>query len=161
MLRNQDFAGVRLAALGFEVVGTCAEAANKEVFLIKVNAVFRASGPEFSPDNAERNSGIRFSQKNEPGDIGTIGRFRGNPLPYGSCELNGPKTGMDLLVPDPSFFESVEHVARACLAAGATSMLLHLDVAYTEQCNLELSNEFVSALARAGVTITMSCYEDV
>ncbi|HOX45004.1 MAG TPA: hypothetical protein PK668_15500 [Myxococcota bacterium] len=128
--------------------------------MVRVSIGFRASGPKFSPKNVERHTGIRFSKKNEPGDIGTIGRYRDHPLPYGSCELNGPETGVDLQVPDPSFFESIEGAARECLMAGATSMLLHLDVAYTDQCNLELSKDFVSALARAGVSITMSCYED-
>ncbi len=127
--------------------------------MVKIGVTLRASGPEFSPEEAERHSGIRFSKKNEPGDLGRIGRFQGQPLPYGSGELNGPESGMDLKIPNRSFFESIERLARACLAAGATSVLLHLDVAYTEQCNLELSNEFVSALARTGVAITMSCYD--
>lgn len=128
--------------------------------MVKVSVVFRAFGPEFSPDNAERNAGVRFSKKNEPGDAGTSGRFRGRPLPYGSCELNGPERSVALDMPDPKFFHSIQHVARECLAAGATSMVLHFDVAYVDQCNLEFSSEFVLALARTGVAVTMSCYED-
>ncbi len=38
-------------------------------------------------------------------------------------------------------------------------MLFHMDVAFREQCNIELSHEFVSALAQLGIGITMSCFE--
>lgn len=35
-------------------------------------------------------------------------------------------------------------------------MVIHLDIAYTEQCNNEMSEEFLSAAARAGVALTIS-----
>lgn len=124
----------------------------------KSSGVFRASGPEFSPRSVERQTGILFSQQNEPGDIGTTGRYRGQPRPYGSCTLPGPNSGLDLQAPDAGFFEAVERLAGACRAAGATTVVIHLDIAYTEQCNFEMSEEFLSAAARAGVALTISCH---
>lgn len=126
--------------------------------MVKISGVFLASGPHFSPGNVERQTGILFSQQNEPGDIGTTGRYRGQSRPNGSCRLFGPKSGLDLQVPDPGLFEAVERVAGACRAAGATTTVIQLDVAYTEQCNFEMSEEFLSAVARAGVALTISCY---
>lgn len=38
-------------------------------------------------------------------------------------------------------------------------MYVSLAVAFTDQCNLELSPEFISAFARRGITLTMSCFE--
>ncbi len=128
--------------------------------MVKISGVFLASGPEFSPRSVERQTGILFSQQNEPGDIGTTGRYRGQPRPYGSCTLLGPNPGLDLQVPDPRFFEAVERLAGACRAAGATTVVIQLGVAYAEQCNFEMSEELLSAVARAGVALTISCYPE-
>lgn len=128
--------------------------------MLKTTTVFRATGSDFSPANAERVSGVSFSKKNEPGSTGTTGRYRGQPLPYGSGELVDSENEIDLQNPNVMFFAVIERIAPACLAAGATLMLLHIDVAYTDQCNIEFSHEFVAALAQLGISITMSCFED-
>lgn len=127
--------------------------------MVRVLAGFFASGPQFSPGVVERRTGVRFSRKNECGEMGMTGRYRGQPIPYGSGDFQGPEAGLDPQVPDEHFFESVEALARECSAAGATSMRLHLDVEYVDQCNLEWSSAFVSALGRARVAVTISCYE--
>ena len=127
--------------------------------MIEVDAEFRAYGSEFSPESVERSTGISFSKKKERGSTGILGRYRGQPVPYGSAELSGPETGLDLMVPDAPFFAAVEKLVPACLSAGATSMSLHLNVAFADQCNIELSPEFIAALARLGIILTMSCFE--
>jgi hypothetical protein len=129
--------------------------------MVKVTAVLRATGTDFSPEAVEHLTGISFSKKHERGSSGTIGRYRGQPLPYGSAELASPETGMDLMVPDAPFFAAIEKLAPACSTAGATSTVLHIDVAFTDQCNIELSPEFISALARLGIPITMSCFQEI
>jgi hypothetical protein len=47
--------------------------------MIDIYAHCSLYGEEFSPTLAERESGVRFERKNEPGELGTIGRYRGKP----------------------------------------------------------------------------------
>ena len=127
--------------------------------MLKTSIVFRATGRGFSPTSVEGRTRIVFSKKNEQGDLGRLGRYRGLPTPYGSAEL-ASEAEADLLSPNNDFFRAVEVLAPACEAAGATEMHLHLDVAFREQCNLEIGPAFISAVARLGMTLTMSCYQD-
>jgi hypothetical protein len=39
-------------------------------------------------------------------------------------------------------------------------VVIQLGVAYAEQCNFEMSEELLSAVARAGVALTISCYPE-
>jgi hypothetical protein len=124
--------------------------------MVKCTASFRAHGEGFSPKSAERLTGLFFSKRNERGDLGTSGRASGQPLAYGSGEL---AVAMDLTAPDPLFFAAVENLVPACLSSGATDMLLHIDVEYTDQCNMEMSPAFVVALSRLGIPVTMTCFQ--
>ncbi len=126
--------------------------------MVKATYVFLAQGDAFSPTAAARATGVAFTRSNEPGDLGTKGNYLGQPRPYGSAELEGPAEA-DLEVPHAATFAAVECLAPACVAAGADSLRLHIDVAYVDQCNLELGPAFVEALARLGIAITLTCFE--
>lgn len=128
--------------------------------MIRASVSLRAWGGTFSPQEAERRSGVLFSEKQERGDIGGRGRFRGQPLPYGNAALRGPTEEMDLSLPDAEYFRAATALARVCEVSGAEIVVLHMTVAYKDQCNLEMSPAFVAALAGVGVPFTMSCYED-
>ena len=127
--------------------------------MLETSIVFRALGSSFSPAKVEARTGIVFSKKNERGEPGTSGRYRGSPIPYGSAELAGRAVQADLVSPDSEFFGAVQILVPACSAAGATEMNLHLDVAFSDQCNLEMGPEFIAAVGRLGITLTMSCFE--
>ena len=65
-------------------------------------------GQSFSPALAERTTGISFSSKNEPGELGTTGRYAGQPRPYGAATLT-----VDEHLPWPTKLDSmVELLAR-------------------------------------------------
>ena len=128
--------------------------------MIKLNITFRAYGVGFSPAVVARQTGVPFSRSNEPGSIGVIGRYRDQSVPYGSAELVCPEVCADLIIPDAWFFPALKRITPACLAAGATEVVLHVDVAFTDQCNLEMSSGFASSIADLGITLTMTCYDD-
>lgn len=128
--------------------------------MVRYSLVFRASGSEFSPDSVENSTGLTFSAKHEPGIVGTVGRYRGKRVPYGSAELVAPEEYADLAATDQLFLSAVARLAPACELGGATSISLHIDAAYRDQCNMDVSPEFLASLARLGVTITMTCFED-
>jgi len=117
-------------------------------------------GEAFSPSTAEKQTGIVFDAKNEPGEIARSGRYRNQPTPHGSATI---KFEDDLSSCDPLTTQSLNVLAESIPAfreAGATTIVIHCDVAYRDQCNLEMSPGFLAAIARLGVPLTLTCYQD-
>lgn len=126
--------------------------------MIRISLVFRAMGERFSPGVAEVQTGILFSKKNERGDIGDCGRYKGQPIPYGSGDLREPSDNSDLVIPSDAFFKALNILVPVCRKAMADSMLLHIDVAFEDQCNMELSEHFLRAVSKLGIPVTVSCF---
>jgi len=117
-------------------------------------------GKVFSPAEAERVTGIRFTVKNEPGDIGTTGRYRGHPTPYGAAQIDFEDEGMtgDMISPESRILDLLERHITAFRNAGAEEIILHLDVTFrTRQCNLEQSPALLARLAALNIYVTISC----
>jgi hypothetical protein len=128
--------------------------------MIKTTLVLCASGSTFSPAAAEERAGVSFSRKNEHGDLGVIGRYKGQAIPYGSADLFDMENGTDLAAPRAQFFDAIERAVPECEAAGATSIVLHINVAFSGQCNIEMSPGFIASVARLGIPLTLTCFED-
>lgn len=125
----------------------------------RVGAYLSIQGELFSPARAEAELGVDFGPaKNEPGALGTRGKFAGRAIPYGSASwVFQWETGE--LIPDsfPPF--SVPGLKGKLAALGAEDITLYVDVAYIAQCNFELSPALLGALAELGITVAISCYE--
>jgi len=131
--------------------------------MVRVFAELRAQGERFSPSEAERLAGVAFSTKSEPGEIGTMGRYAGKPKPYGSAELlmsveaeAAAAARGDLL--DGDWLRQVASMVPHCRPAGATSVVVHIDVSHDGQCNLAFSPEELTALASLGVPLTLTTF---
>jgi hypothetical protein len=116
-------------------------------------------GERFSPREAEAATGLALSDKTEPGALGTAGRYRGVPVPYGSATLEPPAS-----VPPTDrlgwLLATAAPHAEALRGLGAELWRLHVDVRYQAQCNLEFSPEEVAAVAALRVPFTVTCWED-
>ena len=130
--------------------------------MIWIEATCIFHGERYSPSKAERLSKLCFLEKNEPEEIGTVGRFKGLPLPYGSSTLWPPCQ----ITPDNADYGTewlvdklIEH-RSAFKAAGADTIILSLDVYHDGQCNLEFSPELLRKIADSSVPMILSCYED-
>ena len=44
-------------------------------------------GERFFPSRLRISGKVKIVRPNDPGDIGTTGRYRGKPIPYGSCDV--------------------------------------------------------------------------
>ena len=120
----------------------------------------RLWGESFSPSAAEKRTGIVFDVKNEPGEIARTGRYRNRPSPYGSAII---KFEDDRSSCDPLSAQSLNILIKNIQTfreAGATTIVLHCDVAYLDQCNLEMSPGFLAAIARLEIPFTISCSQD-
>lgn len=126
--------------------------------LVHLDYTLRASGETFSPTAAEARSGIQFSAKGEPGETATTGRYRGQPRPYGWAELRSP-SDVDG-GPGAPFLQAASALVAASTAFGASECTLHIDVAFREQCNFEMSCAAIVGLAKLGLPVTVSCFQD-
>jgi hypothetical protein len=125
-----------------------------------ITILYTARGDTFSPELAEAKSGINFDSKIEPGDIGKTGLYRGRPKPHGYAQKAWPDDEVDLVSPHIDFFAAITKLDLAATAAGADHRLIHLNVIYGNQCNLEFSPSFVKSLALLDLTVTVTCYSD-
>lgn len=127
--------------------------------MIHVVARLFVVGDQFSPAEAEARACFRFTRKSERGVLGTTGRYKGQPLPYGSAELEVTAPSTFLSTTDGPFFEAAEALTRAAQAQGEVDVRLHVDVDHDGQCNLEIAPGVLAALHRLGIPLTMTCYE--
>jgi hypothetical protein len=115
-------------------------------------------GDHFSPRLAEAKTGLTLVRKNEPGDIGTLGRHKGKPRPYGAASLEAPDDWTWdhkwdwLLMTLSTHIETL----RQC---GADDLVLDLGYFYDGQCNLEFSPLRLGQVAALGIPFAISCYE--
>ena len=115
-------------------------------------------GEQFSPKKAEAVTGLALSRKNEPGDIGDTGRYRGQPIPYGAASLETPETiGVSRRL--TWLLECVAPHVETLRRLGAELVRLHVEVRYQGQCNLEFSPGEVAGIAALRVAFTISCWD--
>src|SRR6267378_8340070 len=95
--------------------------------MYRLKAVCNIWGVRFSPSAAERSTGLTFSDRNEPFEIGTRGRYANRPTPYGAATLDPESTGgassnLDALL------DIVESQVPTLRVLGAEEIVLHCDV---------------------------------
>lgn len=126
--------------------------------MIEFSPYLKMSGEDFSPSRFEKSTGMIFSEKIERGDIGVRGRWKDKPIPYGMGVLEVPNT-----VPKGERFSwllgaAVPHSEQ--FSSQGAEIILHLCVAYKNQCNMEFTPEEILKIGKLGANFTISCYED-
>ena len=100
---------------------------------------------------------FRFTEQNDPGVIGTVGRYRGKPLPYGSASYVVPAS-----VPNADRIKHTVQIMEPILAsirdAGATDWHVSIGRYYFAQCNEAYSLEELQLIARLGCGFVYSAY---
>ena len=126
--------------------------------MVKIFPSCRLQGDGFSPVNAEKHTGLRLEVKQEPGEIAVRGRFAGRPAPFGSAVLRGDPKNREDATSEEVFLRLLDAHIDSFRAVGATDIVIHLDVEYDTQCNLEFEPEFIAALHRIGLPVRVTCY---
>ena len=122
-------------------------------------------GERFSPSSIKESSGLKFKDKNEVGDIGKLGRYKGKPIPYGSASIYVEKifpieeSEDGELIPD-NFIKLVEDNISNFKAAGATDIELRLSIFWKDQCNYDFSPKLIKRIGNLDIPFLVSCYED-
>jgi hypothetical protein len=124
--------------------------------MIKESPHITLSGARFSPSKFENEAGISFSTKHEKGDISPN---LGKEYDFGYGQLEAPDVLnnsekiewlLDLILPHINLLESM----------GVEEKVLHIDVGYNSQCNIEYRPEVIKKLHKFGGHLTLSCFED-
>ena len=131
---------------------------NDELEVFKIEGYCLFIGKHFSPLQVEKTTGLSFDEQNESGELGTTGRYKDSPLPYGSACINfsHPGTTPDLLPADINLINILSKYMTEIRAAGADEITLYVNVYYTAQCNIQLSPELLKILAGLNITIAIS-----
>jgi len=118
-------------------------------------------GDSLSPKAIEEKTKILFKKKNEPGDIGNTGKYRGTPIPYGSATLQ--PTDELMQTSSKEALKWLLGLVKANLDIfrknGASDVTLDLVVFHDGQCNLEFSVDELRRIAELGLPLTLSTYE--
>lgn len=127
---------------------------------IHVEGYWVASGAEFSPNAAERATQVLFSEKTEPGEICSRGRYRGRPAPegWGKRDFSVPPEDADLVSSNSEVLATLERCVAVYRTAGAAEIILHFNVSYHNQCNLQLTAPLIRRLANLGIDVTLTCF---
>ena len=114
---------------------------------------FEMWGEEFRPSRVA----FQFTEQRDPGVIATVGRYRGQPVLYGSASYVVPPS-----IPNAVRLRHVVHTFEPVLAdiraAGATDCQISIARYYHAQCNEEYSLEELQLIARLGCGFTYSAY---
>ncbi len=126
--------------------------------MIEETAYLIVYGPTFSPSAAAAEHGFPYENQNEPGEIGTAGRYKDRPIPDGHARVELTKNSTDG-IDSNNVHTSLARVIETCRRHGATDGHVHLDVKYVGQCNLELPPRLLHLLGSLGLPLTITCYE--
>lgn len=114
---------------------------------------FEMWGENFRPSRVP----FQFTEQHDPGVIGTVGRYRGKPVPYGSASYVVPPSILNTQRIRHAV-QTIEPVLAAIRAAGATDCHISIDRYYYAQCNEEYSLEELQLITRLGCGFTYSAY---
>lgn len=112
-----------------------------------------ASGAGFRPSTVS----APFSETEEPGAIGTRGRYRGIPVPVGSASFHVPETEQDGI---RYLHRLVFPLLPALRAAGATDFSIRITYDYEQQCALGFDSDELRLLADFECQVSIDCWRE-
>jgi len=125
------------------------------IALVVVGATF---DPEYLPNVTE----WMLASSNRPGDLGSVGRYRAKPLPYGSATLTPIKSSV-MEFDETEVCQFLAGIARnleTIRNAGGEDIHLDIAVTYRDQCNFEIGPTALGLLGKLGLTVSVSCLSE-
>jgi hypothetical protein len=118
--------------------------------IVLTQMTFVACGERFTPSKV----GAHFSKAHDPGVVGTVGRYRGVPIPYGSADFDVPEA-----VPEKIAYvhERAFPIMASMREAGAEEFWLHITYHYDAQCALGFSKEELKMILELDCELHIDC----
>ena len=126
--------------------------------MLRITTSINFWGANFDPIRVEQETGLLFTSKEEVGSVANYGRYKNQPLPYGSARFDAPETiGRDehVLWLAGKWAGKID-IARAC---GAEDIHFWVGYFYDTQCNCALSVEEIEAINELGIPYLFSVYQ--
>ena len=115
---------------------------------------FHIMGEQFRPSQMT----FAFTEAQDPGEEGVLGRYRGTPIPYGWAIIRVPSN-----IPNQDRIEYLHAAVLPLLPelaqAGATDWTLDIGRYYSTQCNEELTADQLTLIAQLRCSLTYSAYQ--
>lgn len=122
----------------------------------KISISLCSHGTRYDPVRTQAKAGVTFDRLQPRGQIAARGRYKGQPLPYGSSALECPQHERMLSEQSVPFFQSARAVVDAAKSA---SHYIDILIQYDDQPSCEMSSGFVAALERVGVHVHITFYK--
>ena len=129
--------------------------------MVRVRAICIAKGASFSPRAAEVQTGLRFSRKQEPGELSEVDRYQGHTSGQGRAELSLQDVGAleDLSGKNAAALDALARSLESLRRAGATELSLRFDIEYAGTCALHLPPDLLKKLGDLGLPLVITCFE--
>jgi hypothetical protein len=130
--------------------------------ITKLRIALVVVGATFSPGSLPNVGAWMLASSNKPGDLGSVGRYRAKPLPYGSATLTPTKASVVDFdeVEVSQFLAEVPRNLEAIRNAGGEDIHLDIAITYRDQCNFEISPTALDLLGKLGLTVSVSCLSE-
>lgn len=108
-------------------------------------------GNEFHPSALNKIDDIQLRLVSEPGELGTISKYKGKPLPYGACCICTPNS---ISIPDRITWmaDFIKTNKRQLTDAGATDITFWI-YWYGVQGNMEFTPTELGKIAELNITL--------
>ena len=128
---------------------------------MKIIGYIDAIGDEFSPIALKLIEGFNFTLSNEPNEIGSKGRYKDQPIPFGFSRIEIPIANLDSFFDgnEKSLMEQIAECLEIVKQSKATDISIHFNVEYEGQCNLQFDPKWMVSIGQLGVPITLTTYE--
>ena len=121
--------------------------------IAREQVTFTALGARFFPSKVS----AAYSKAHDPGVIGQLGRYRGQPVPYGVASFDAPEEEKEKIV---YLHRVVFPLLPALRAAGADDFSLHITYKYENQCSIGFSKEEIRLIAELDCDVPVDCWTD-
>lgn len=128
--------------------------------MIRAKVSCNLIGEKFSPGKLEKKIKYIFNDKIEAGDIGSKGRYKDKPIPFGSVEVYPPE---DLLYEHEIaqlewIIEFLEKNKSQISKNNIDDIRIMVSIFYETQCNMSFDSELLKRIGDLKMDLNISCF---
>ena len=127
--------------------------------MIKIRASCLIVGKNFSPMLFSKLSSVRLIDAHEPGDIGSNGRFKGKPTPFGSASIEVSDKAEEKWSSFDDLITTLEGCIDGLRKAGASDITFLCSLFHDGQCGFSFSKDQLKRMSALNVDFSVSCYD--
>lgn len=127
--------------------------------MIRIESSIEISGKKFKPSLLSPEITSLFYSYHNFGEIGKKGRYKNQPIPFGSAVVKAPDN-IEEWLKVKWLIRNIKDKLKLIREAGGNDISLRVAIYHDGQCNGEISTNSINDLASLGIPIMFSVYED-